>query len=151
MKYSMSLFVIYFGTKRQYRDQGLAHHNIILGRVTRACDGPVRAQASGRRFLAVPAHAQPDRSVGRAARPRTFYALSPVPHLESGVDWAQAARPYRDAIMQFLEGQLLRDLQANLVAEHFVDPRHFHTALNSHKGRLSRCNRSSRSRHGPAA
>ena len=31
MKYSMSLFVIYFGTKRQYRDQGLAHHNIILG------------------------------------------------------------------------------------------------------------------------
>ncbi|MBZ0286313.1 MAG: phytoene desaturase, partial [Anaerolineae bacterium] len=30
MKYSMSLFVIYFGTKRQYRDQGLAHHNIIL-------------------------------------------------------------------------------------------------------------------------
>jgi len=45
MKYSMSLFVIYFGTKRQYRDQGLAHHNIILGRVTRACDGPVRAQA----------------------------------------------------------------------------------------------------------
>ena len=30
-KYSMSLFVIYFGTDRQYRDQGLAHHNIILG------------------------------------------------------------------------------------------------------------------------
>src|SRR5688572_19929764 len=26
MKYSMSLFVIYFGTKRQYREQGLAHH-----------------------------------------------------------------------------------------------------------------------------
>ncbi|MGB1289268.1 MAG: phytoene desaturase family protein, partial [Aggregatilineales bacterium] len=31
MKYSMSLFVIYFGTKRLYRDVGLAHHNIILG------------------------------------------------------------------------------------------------------------------------
>src|SRR5689334_8359389 len=30
-KYSMSLFVIYFGTKRRYRDSGLAHHNIILG------------------------------------------------------------------------------------------------------------------------
>jgi phytoene desaturase len=31
LKYSMSLFVIYFGTKRKYREQGLAHHNIILG------------------------------------------------------------------------------------------------------------------------
>ncbi|MDX1637003.1 MAG: phytoene desaturase family protein, partial [Balneolaceae bacterium] len=31
MKYSMSLFVIYFGTKRRYLDLGLAHHNIILG------------------------------------------------------------------------------------------------------------------------
>jgi phytoene desaturase len=30
LKYSMSLFVIYFGTKRQYREQGLSHHNIIL-------------------------------------------------------------------------------------------------------------------------
>ena len=32
MKYSMSLFVIYFGTKRRYLDSGLAHHNIILER-----------------------------------------------------------------------------------------------------------------------
>ena len=31
MRYSMSLFVIYFGTKRQYRDTPLKHHNIILG------------------------------------------------------------------------------------------------------------------------
>ncbi|HRW08951.1 MAG TPA: phytoene desaturase family protein, partial [Caldilineaceae bacterium] len=30
LKYSMSLFVIYFGTKRRYTDTGLAHHNIIL-------------------------------------------------------------------------------------------------------------------------
>ncbi|MCX7671147.1 MAG: phytoene desaturase family protein, partial [Anaerolineae bacterium] len=29
-KYSMSLFVIYFGTKRRYNDGRLAHHNIIL-------------------------------------------------------------------------------------------------------------------------
>ncbi|MDX1586751.1 MAG: phytoene desaturase family protein, partial [Balneolaceae bacterium] len=30
-KYSMSLFVIYFGTSKRYLDSGLAHHNIILG------------------------------------------------------------------------------------------------------------------------
>ena len=30
-RYSMSLFVIYFGTKCRYTDSRLAHHNIILG------------------------------------------------------------------------------------------------------------------------
>ncbi len=32
MKYGMSLFVLYFGTKRRYTEAGLAHHNILLGR-----------------------------------------------------------------------------------------------------------------------
>jgi phytoene dehydrogenase-like protein len=63
-----------------------------------------------------------------------FYVLSPVPHLGADIDWAQAARPYRDAIMQFLEDNYLPDLQANLVTEHMVDPRYFATALNSFRG-----------------
>ncbi len=135
MKYSMSLFVIYFGTKRQYRDQGLAHHNIILGPRYKGLltDLFARKHLAGDFSLYLHMPSLTDPSVAPPGH-ETFYALSPVPHLESGVDWAQAARPYRDAIMQFLEDNYLRDLQANLVAEHFVDPRHFHTALNSHKG-----------------
>ena len=45
----------------------------------------------------------------------SFYVLSPVPHLGSGVDWTQAAKPYRDAVMQFLEDNYLPGLQENLV------------------------------------
>jgi phytoene desaturase len=45
-----------------------------------------------------------------------------------------AARPYRDAIMHFLEANYLPDLQANLVVEHVIDPRHFQQTLNSHLG-----------------
>jgi len=63
-----------------------------------------------------------------------FYVLSPVPHLGSGTDWAQAAKPYRDAIMQFLEDNYLPDLQENLVAEHMIDPRHFQQQVNSYMG-----------------
>jgi phytoene desaturase len=37
MKYSNSLFVIYFGTKRRYLDSELRHHNIISTSATRAC------------------------------------------------------------------------------------------------------------------
>ena len=63
-----------------------------------------------------------------------FYVLSPVPHLGADIDWARQAQPYRDAIMDFLERNYLPDLQANIVAEHRIDPRHFAGTLNSYLG-----------------
>lgn len=135
MKYSMSLFVIYFGTKRQYREHGLAHHNIILGEryqslLTDIFDKKQLANDFSL-YLHMPTLTDPS-----IAPPgcEGFYVLSPVPHLGAGVDWAQAARPYRDAIMQFLEDNYLPDLQANLIAEHMIDPRHFQQELNSYLG-----------------
>ena len=44
------------------------------------------------------------------------------------------AKPYRDRIMDFLEENYLPDLQANIVAEHYIDPLHFQNTLNSHLG-----------------
>ena len=135
MKHSMSLVVIYFGTKRQYRDQGLAHHNIILGErykglLTDIFDRKHLADDFSL-YLHMPSLTDPS-----VAPPggESFYVLSPVPHLDSGVDWRTAAKPYRDAIMQFLEDNYLPDLQANIVAEHMIDPLHFQNVLNSHKG-----------------
>ena len=64
----------------------------------------------------------------------TFYVLSPVPNLDGDIDWTQMAQPYRDRIMQFLEDRYLPDLQANIVAEHYIDPLHFRDTLNSYKG-----------------
>ena len=37
----------------------------------------------------------------------TFYALSPVPHLDSGTDWASFAETYRKAIAELLEASVL--------------------------------------------
>jgi phytoene desaturase len=50
------------------------------------------------------------------------------------VDWTQAAQPYRDRIIGFLEENYLPGLQRNIVAEHRIDPLHFRDALNSHLG-----------------
>ncbi|MCA9873206.1 MAG: FAD-dependent oxidoreductase, partial [Anaerolineales bacterium] len=63
-----------------------------------------------------------------------FYVLSPVPHLGADIDWTVTAKPYRDAIMQFLEDNYLPDLQANIVAETHIDPLHFQNRLNSYMG-----------------
>lgn len=135
LKYSMSLFVIYFGTKRRYTDTGLAHHNIIL---SERYEGLLRDIFNSKTlpkdfslYLHMPTITDPTMA---PAGHEAFYVLSPVPHLGAKIDWTQAAKPYRDAIMNFLEENYLPDLQANIVAEHYIDPLHFQNDLNSYLG-----------------
>lgn len=135
MRYSMSLFVIYFGTKRQYRDVGLSHHNIILGERYKGLLTDIfsnkHLSEDFSLYLHMPTLTDPSMAPEGG---ESFYVLSPVPHLGSGIDWTKAAKPYRDAIMQFLEDNYLPDLQANIVAEHYIDPLHFKHELNSRLG-----------------
>jgi len=134
-KYSMSLFVIYFGTKRRYTDSQLAHHNIILSEryngLLRDIFGDQGLPEDFSLYLHMPTITDPTMAPpGHEA----FYVLSPVPHLGAKIDWHKAAKPYRDTIMQFLEENYLPDLQANIVAEHHIDPLHFQGDLNSYLG-----------------
>ncbi|CAN5487314.1 phytoene desaturase [soil metagenome] len=135
MKYSMSLFVIYFGTKRRYTDTELAHHNIILSEryqgLLREIFGNEDLPKDFSLYLHMPTITDPSMA---PAGHEAFYVLSPVPNLGAKIDWAKAAKPYRDAIMQFLEENYLPDLQANIVAEHMIDPLHFESELNSYLG-----------------
>jgi len=135
MKYSMSLFVIYFGTKRRYTDTGLAHHNIILGeRYKGLLDDIFKKKVLADDFsLYLHMPTLTDSSIAPEGC-ENFYVLSPVPHLGADIDWTTAAKPYRDAIMQFLEDNYLPDLQENIIAEHYIDPLHFQGTLNSHLG-----------------
>jgi phytoene desaturase len=135
LKYSMSLFVIYFGTKRRYTDTQLAHHNIILSEryndLLRDIFAAKELPTDFSLYLHMPTITDPSMAPpGHEA----FYVLSPVPHLGANIDWTKQAKPYRDAIMKLLEEQYLPDLQANIVAEHYIDPLHFQNTLNSYLG-----------------
>lgn len=134
-KYSMSLFVLYFGTRKEYKDSKLAHHNIILSpRYKPLLDDIFNKRVLAEDFslyLHMPTLTDPSMA---PAGCETFYVLSPVPHLDAKVDWTKMARPYRDKILQFLEENYLPDLRANIVAEHYIDPLHFQNTLNSYKG-----------------
>jgi len=140
LKYSMSLFVIYFGTKRRYLEStpgypDLAHHNIILSEryqaLLREIFGTGNLPEDFSLYLHMPTITDP--SIAPEGH-EAFYVLSPVPHLGADIDWTKTAKPYRDAIMQFLEENYLPDLQENIVAEHYIDPLHFQDTLNSHLG-----------------
>lgn len=134
-KYSMSLFVIYFGTKKRYLDSELAHHNIILGERYKDLLEDIfnKKELADDFSLYLHMPTKTDPSIAPEGH-EAFYVLSPVPHLDSGTDWTQKAKPYRDAIMNFLEEHYLPDLQENLVVEHHIDPLHFQDTLNSYKG-----------------
>lgn len=134
-KYSMSLFVIYFGTKKRYNDTRLAHHNIILSERYKGLLSDIfnseLLPPDFSLYLHMPTLTDPSLAPEGG---ESFYVLSPVPHMGSGVDWSKQAQPYRDAIMNFLEANYLPDLQANIVAEHRIDPLHFQDTLSSHLG-----------------
>lgn len=135
MKYSMSLFVIYFGTKRRYLDSKFAHHNIIINDRYKGLlkdifsDAPLPEDFS--LYLHMPTYTDPSIAPDGC---ESFYVLSPVPTLKNGTDWNEVAKPYRDSIMQYLEDNYLPDLQENIIAEHSIDPLHFQNTLNSYRG-----------------
>jgi phytoene desaturase len=133
LRYSMSLFVIYFGTDRKYDD--VAHHEILMGpRYKGLLDDIFRRKTVASDF-SLYLH-RPTATDPSLAPPGcdSWYVLSPVPHLGSGTDWATASGPYRDAIMKYLEQRYLPNLSRHIVAEQRIDPRYFHETLNSHLG-----------------
>ncbi len=133
--YSMSLFVTYFGTDRQYRDQNLLHHNIILGPRYRELLADVFQRKVLAEDFSLYLH-MPTLTDPGIAPPghEGFYVLSPVPHLGGVTDWAAAAEPYQQAIFEFLEANYLPVLREHLVVQHHIDPTHFRDVLNSHLG-----------------
>lgn len=133
LKYSMSLFVIYFGTNRKY--DGIPHHSIILGDRYKGLLDDIfinyRLAEDFSLYLHRPTATDPSMA---PAGCDSFYVLSPVPHLKAGVDWKTEAPKYRNRIMNFLEKNYLPRLQDHIAAEHFIDPIHFRDDLNSHLG-----------------
>ncbi len=133
LDYSMSLFVLYFGTDRRYDD--VAHHTILLGpRYEGLLDDIFRKHKLADDFslyLHRPTRTDPTMA---PAGCDAWYVLAPVPHLASGTDWRVQAKPYRDAIVAYLEEKLLPGLSGHIVTEHWIDPLHFRDTLNSHLG-----------------
>jgi phytoene desaturase len=132
-RYSMSLFVVYFGTDRRY-DQ-MAHHEILMGPRYRGLLDDIfthkRLASDFSLYLHRPTATDPSLA---PAGCDSWYVLSPVPHLGAAIDWEQAARPYRDAIIASLEERYLPDLSRHIVTERVIDPRYFRDGLSSYLG-----------------
>jgi phytoene desaturase len=134
MTYGMSLFVIYFGTRKTYAN--LAHHNVIFGPRYRGLLADIFEHGRLAEDFSLYLHA-PTRSDPTLAPPgcETFYVLSPVPHLgKLNIDWLKEGPRYADAILDYLERRYMPGLGSALATRRIFTPEDFRTELNSHFG-----------------
>lgn len=132
-RYSMSLFVWYFGTRRTYPD--VAHHTILLGpRYKQLLTDIFRRKILADDF-SLYLH-RPTATDPSLAPPGcdAFYVLSPVPNLAGTTDWATQAERYRGAIAQALDDTVLPGLQREVVTSRIMTPLDFQDSLQSFRG-----------------
>ncbi len=132
-RYSMSLFVWYFGTRRRYDD--VFHHTILLGPRYRELLRDIFDRKVLAPDFSLYLH-RPTATDPSLAPPGcdAFYVLSPVPHMQSGIDWNERAEPYRQAIARRLSETLLPDLEREVVTSRMMTPFDFRERLLSVEG-----------------
>jgi len=133
MRYSMGLFVWYFGTRRRYPD--VAHHTILLGPRYRGLladifDNHVLADDFSL-YLHRPTATDPSLAPEGSD---AFYVLSPVPHLASGTRWEVEGERYRRRIEGLLGATVLPGLAEELVVSETLTPQGFQDQLSSFRG-----------------
>jgi phytoene desaturase len=133
MRYSMGLWVIYFGTKRQYPD--IRHHTILLSESYRELLDDIFNKKRLNREFSLYLH-RPTATDPGMAPPGCdcFYALVPVPNQLSGIDWRKENEPFTQRVLEHLEQRCLPGLRESLATVRTLTPLDFETTLNSYAG-----------------
>ena len=132
-RYSMSLFVWYFGTRKRYPE--VPHHTILLGPRYRELLQDIFERKVLARDFSLYLH-RPTATDPSLAPPGcdAFYVLSPVPNLAGEIDWRREAEPYRQTIARFLSATVLPDLEQQTVTSRIMTPLDFQDRLLSYRG-----------------
>ncbi|WP_111413569.1 phytoene desaturase [Billgrantia lactosivorans] len=134
-RFSMSLFVIYFGLDMP-PPAGMAHHTVCFGpRYRELIDEIFKAGTLADDFslyLHAPCVTDPSLAPPGGS---AHYVLAPVPHLGNApIDWAREGPRYRDRILDYLERHYMPGLREHLVTCRHFTPEDFRDELNAHLG-----------------
>ena len=124
-KFSMGLFVLFFGTKHVYDE--VSHHTIWLGRRHKELLKDifdVRCLADDF-SLYVHRPTATDKSFAPEGCD-SFYVLCPVPNLQLDTDWDTEGHALRDRIVVALEKTILPDLNRYITDDFWMSPKDFH-------------------------
>lgn len=139
MDWSMSLFVLYFGTDRRY-DRDVAHHTILFGPRYRGLLDDIFKGGRLPEDFSLYLHAPTVTDPGLAPPGcETFYVLAPVPHLgKAPLDWESIGEGYADRILAYLESHL-PDLRQHVATRRWFTPRDFQGTFNAYQGSAFSC------------
>jgi len=123
-EFSMGLFVLYFGTTRQYPD--VAHHTIWLGERYRELLTDIfhHKELSEDFSLYLHRPTATDASFAPAGCD-SFYVLCPVPNLRGAIDWAVQGPRLQSRIVAALEATILPGLSDCMTSDFTMTPENF--------------------------
>jgi phytoene desaturase len=124
-QYSMGLFVLYFGTTKQYPD--IAHHTIWLSeRFKELLHDIFTADQLSEDFslyLHRPTATDPSFAPEGCD---SFYVLCPVPNLQAtNIDWERDGPLLRDQIVKALSDTIMPELEQTITADFYMTPQEF--------------------------
>ncbi len=133
LKYSMGLFVYYFGTKKKY--QNIEHHTIYLGKSHKDLLNKIfnskKLDDDFSYYLHRPSAT--DKSMAPDGKD-CFYVLVPVPNNQSNINWGLKGEEFKNKIIKKLEDTCMPGLSDNVEAEIFITPDYFEKDLNTKHG-----------------
>jgi len=123
-KFSMGLFVLYFGTTKTY--PAVAHHTIWMGARYRELlhdifDRKILAEDFSL-YLHRPTATDPSFA---PAGCDSFYVLCPVPNLQGKIDWQTEGPRLQKRIVAALDASILPGLADTITADFFMTPEDF--------------------------
>ena len=132
-RYSMSLFVWYFGTSKRYED--VTHHTMLMGNRYESLLKDIFKKHHLPKDFSLYLHrpTATDPSMAPSGHD-AFYVLSPVSHLDSGTNWPEQVESYRQSVQKMLEQTVLPHLGEHLTESFCTTPQDFQDRLLSYKG-----------------
>jgi phytoene desaturase len=123
-EFSMGLFVLYFGTTRQY--PGVAHHTIWLGERYRELLADIFHHKVLSEDFSLYLH-RPTATDASFAPPGcdSFYVLCPVPNLKGAIDWAVQGPLLQARIVAALDKTILPGLGGCITDDFYMTPDNF--------------------------
>jgi phytoene desaturase len=124
MQQSMGLFVLFFGTDRNYPE--VAHHTIWLGERFESLIKEIFHGSELPEDFSLYIHRPTATDPSFAPEGcDSFYVLAPVPNLKAPIDWAKEGPQLRDRIVHALDQTILPDLKTHIKGDFFMSPEDF--------------------------
>ena len=130
-KQSMSLFVWYFSTRKQYPE--VKHHTILFGKTYRETLNHIFNGDTVPTDISIYLH-RPNASDPQTSEYDSFYALVPVPNLKANIDWKVQGELLKTKLCKTLEEKILPHLGHQLIDDFFITPEYFKDQLLSEHG-----------------